>query len=122
MFFNNLIKHRYSDLGEFSTCEWFGAPAVIRRCDVLGDKHRNFGKTANEACCECGGGSTVILPPSLSPLPSPSPPSQLASPSPSQLASPSPSQLSSPSSSQFSSPLPSSFPEFQSCSYEQEGR
>jgi len=90
----------YSSLGNHTTCEWFGAPAVIRRCDVLGDEHRNFGKTANEACCECGGGSTVI---SQSPLASPS---QLVSPSPSQLVSPSPSQLS----TLFPTPTPSHSP------------
>jgi len=34
-------------------CEWYSEE---RACQNHGHSHRNFGKTANDACCACGGG------------------------------------------------------------------
>ena len=36
-------------------CAWYALDE--RYCEVYGDSYRNFGKTAKEACCVCGGGS-----------------------------------------------------------------
>ncbi len=55
---------------EFYDCEWY---AQGTNCRDYGDFFRNFGKTANEACCACGGGSTGGGGPSPSPPPGPSP-------------------------------------------------
>lgn len=38
-------------------CDWY---AEEDNCAVFGDYFANFGKTANEACCICGGGSENI--------------------------------------------------------------
>merc|ERR1712165_372214 len=35
-------------------CEWY---AENDYCERFGDKYLNFGKTANQACCACGGGT-----------------------------------------------------------------
>lgn len=37
-------------------CEWYSEE---RACENHGHNHRNFGKTANDACCACGGGDRV---------------------------------------------------------------
>jgi len=53
------------------TCEWYGSKAWY--CESYGDSWSNFGMTANQACCVCGGGSTngTVTP---SPTPAPTPP------------------------------------------------
>ena len=38
-------------------CAWY---AALNRCSLYGDSYPNFGKTANEACCACGGGSQSV--------------------------------------------------------------
>jgi hypothetical protein len=43
----------YSSGGTKYTCEWFERN---NGCAAWGHKYENFGKTANEACCACGGG------------------------------------------------------------------
>jgi len=45
-------------------CAWY---ASDDNCESLGDMFENFGKTANEACCVCGGGLTGKWQPSSSP-------------------------------------------------------
>jgi len=45
----------YDSDGQFYNCNWY---AETGNCAELGDGFSNFGKTANQACCECGGGST----------------------------------------------------------------
>jgi hypothetical protein len=42
--------------GDGFICDWY---AVGTRCDEYGMTFRNFGKTATQACCQCGGGSLV---------------------------------------------------------------
>lgn len=42
--------------GSFYDCAWY---AEGSNCERFGDDYANDGKTANEACCACGGGSTV---------------------------------------------------------------
>jgi len=41
------------------TCAWYGSNPVF--CNMYGDKFRNFGWTAAEACCLCGGGQQAIV-------------------------------------------------------------
>ena len=41
--------------GEQYNCEWY---AIGSRCAAYGDSYANNGKTANMACCACGGGTT----------------------------------------------------------------
>ncbi len=69
---NDPLNWHDSD-GDFYDCEWYGEGD---NCAVLGDGFEHFGKTANEACCVCGGGS------STGPAPGPSPPSPGPGPSP----------------------------------------
>lgn len=69
---NDPIDWHDSD-GSFYNCEWYGEGD---NCAELGDGFANGGKTANEACCVCGGGS------STGPAPGPSPPSPGPGPSP----------------------------------------
>ena len=51
-------------------CNWY---AEGNNCEIYGSSDVNFGKTANEACCVCGGGSALETvdssndPPPLSP-------------------------------------------------------
>jgi hypothetical protein len=45
-------------LGEFD-CVWYSEG---RRCEAFGDKNANRGRTANEACCTCGGGYSGYSP------------------------------------------------------------
>ena len=55
-----------SDTRNFD-CTWYGQKD---NCILYGDDYENMGKTANEACCVCGGGVTNGSPstvPSLSP-------------------------------------------------------
>jgi len=40
--------------GSVYNCEWYGQSS---HCAWYGDSYANLGKTANEACCVCGGGS-----------------------------------------------------------------
>ena len=41
--------------GIFFDCDWYGDG--VDRCSNFGDLHEYFGKTANQACCVCGGGN-----------------------------------------------------------------
>merc|ERR1712226_523718 len=43
--------------GKEYDCEWFGDND--ERCDKHGNRRGEFGLTADQACCECGGGSTI---------------------------------------------------------------
>ena len=38
-------------------CQWFNED--VSRCEIYGGSYKNFGVTAIEACCACGGGSTA---------------------------------------------------------------
>ena len=40
--------------GPTYSCEWY---ALGTRCTNYGNRYGNFGKTANKACCVCGGGT-----------------------------------------------------------------
>ena len=50
------------------TCRWYAARPSM--CDLYGFRLRNFGFTAGEACCACGGGRRLPAP-STSPTASP---------------------------------------------------
>ena len=52
---NNEPSDWYDSDGKKYNCNWYGADP--RHCQYYGSDYRNFGKTANEACCTCGGGS-----------------------------------------------------------------
>lgn len=43
----------YDSDGPTYNCAWY---AQGTRCQSFGDSYANFGKTANQACCVCGGG------------------------------------------------------------------
>jgi hypothetical protein len=47
-------RNWYDKGGPPFDCEWYAEESD--RCKVWGDMNRNRGKTANEACCTCGGG------------------------------------------------------------------
>lgn len=63
----------YDSDGSAYTCEWYQHEG---RCSIYGHSHRNFNKTANEACCVCGGGHSFAQSDTsvetLAPLQSPS--------------------------------------------------
>jgi rRNA maturation protein Nop10 len=40
-------------------CTWY---ALDDNCQLYGSELENFGYTANEACCVCGGGNTESTP------------------------------------------------------------
>jgi hypothetical protein len=42
--------------GPYYDCAWY---AQGSNCADLGDYFANFGKTANQACCACGGGESI---------------------------------------------------------------
>lgn len=46
----------YDAEGEGYDCQWY---AEGNNCASYGNQFEAFGETANEACCECGGGSTA---------------------------------------------------------------
>ena len=88
--------------GEQYNCAWYG---IGLRCQNYGDSHRNPGRTAKEACCQCGGGTEIA--PSAQPTQTPS-----ISTKPSLAPSSSPSSKPSTSSQPSASPslLPSKGP------------
>ena len=45
----------YDTDGPTYNCEWYSDPNRDH-CEAYGDGFENFGKTAKEACCHCGGG------------------------------------------------------------------
>ena len=45
----------YDSAGPQYDCNWY---ALSHNCKNYGHKYKNFGKTANQACCICGGGSS----------------------------------------------------------------
>eukprot|EP00978_Attheya_sp_CCMP212_P016081 scaffold41866_cov35-Attheya_sp.AAC.1 len=50
----------YDSIGETFSCVWYGSDSSLShtsRCTTFGNGHRMFNKTANEACCVCGGGT-----------------------------------------------------------------
>jgi len=90
--------------GPYYNCKWY---ADTGSCASFGDAYVNFGKTANQACCECGGGSTtdVEQPPATSP-PTKSP-SPLPTSSPMQMQAPTKYPIKSPTESPTKSPAKS---------------
>lgn len=46
----------YDSDGPFYSCSWY---AQDDNCEIDGDNYDNFGLTANQACCACGGGTSV---------------------------------------------------------------
>lgn len=55
---------RWHDSGdERFTCEWYGSSDSNYYCSMYGDRFPNHGKTANVACCACGGGLDNRAPP-----------------------------------------------------------
>jgi len=60
----------YDSDGRFYNCNWY---ADTGSCAAIGDAYANFGKTANQACCECGGGSTGEGPGTSPPTKPPNP-------------------------------------------------
>ena len=69
----------YDSDGSGYTCTWYAAED---RCDAFGNQSANFGHTAGEVCCVCGGGvsrSATVRPsavPTRSRIPSPNPSSE----------------------------------------------
>ena len=65
-------------------CNWYSSGT---NCASYGDSYANFGTTANQACCVCGGGSPTkggpgpTESPTSSPTPAPTPPAPTKSPS-----------------------------------------
>lgn len=49
----------YDNDGPDYNCAWYGAGKS--RCTSYGNSYANFGRTANEACCVCGGGVSSIV-------------------------------------------------------------
>jgi len=47
----------YDADGEDFNCAWYQQG---NNCQLFGDSYKNFGKTANEACCGCGGGTEPV--------------------------------------------------------------
>lgn len=43
----------YDQQGPEFSCNWYNSD--LKRCKLLGDGYKNFGKTAKEACCSCAG-------------------------------------------------------------------
>lgn len=57
--------------GSSYTCQWYEQD---NNCLQYGHGYENYGKTANEACCTCGGGQySSLSPPLESTVPSISP-------------------------------------------------
>lgn len=80
-----------------------------RNCEQYGDQYENFGKTANEACCACGGGKTSCDDtdePSEAPISAPVPATDSPTKSPAASPSAAPSKAPVPSTA-----FPSSSPE-----------
>merc|ERR1712038_2012930 len=74
----------YDSDGPQYDCEWYGQGS---NCQAYGHLYENFGKTANEACCACGGGRSGTSSPTDSPTPSPT---DSPTPSPTDPPTPSP--------------------------------
>lgn len=53
----------YDSDGRDYDCGWYYS---FNRCSTYGNSHSNFGYTAKEACCSCGGGSSLTSLPSTS--------------------------------------------------------
>lgn len=47
----------YDADGPYYDCTWYGSGSSY--CSSYGDYYSNFGTTANQACCACGGGESV---------------------------------------------------------------
>merc|ERR1712046_84876 len=48
-------QERWHDAdGAFYTCAWYASGATY--CRYYGSSYSNFGQTASQACCVCGGG------------------------------------------------------------------
>ena len=74
--FDSPLNWNDSD-GPTFTCKWY---ADYQYCEQFGDGFPNFGKTANQACCACGGGRRIndaspVVAPTAPSAPLPSPPS-----------------------------------------------
>jgi hypothetical protein len=54
--------------GATFNCAWY---AQDGNCASYGSSYANFGFTANQACCECGGGTNECTPPTPAPTPPP---------------------------------------------------
>merc|ERR1711976_22891 len=52
--------------GPAFNCQWYGDNGY---CVEYGDMYKNFGKTANEACCVCGGGINGVMDETPDPIP-----------------------------------------------------
>lgn len=55
----NFPDYWHDSDGSFYDCDWY---ASSKRCELYGQLYANFGKTANQACCDCGGGSIPVIP------------------------------------------------------------
>ena len=60
------VNNWYDSDGPGFDCTWYSAEDYY--CTNYGHLFENFGKTANEACCICGGGSHSSDAPSTSPF------------------------------------------------------
>ena len=48
----------YDADGPYYDCEWYGSSGSY--CTSYGDSYANFGFTANQACCACGGETNLV--------------------------------------------------------------
>ena len=71
--------------GSYYNCNWYGSNDAY--CNLYGNAGKNFGRTANQACCVCGGGSDSINISNPKPTPSPTR-SPTSRPTPSPTRSP----------------------------------
>jgi hypothetical protein len=68
----------YDSDGERYSCEWYASNS--NSCANYGDGYANFGKTANQACCVCGGGARGTAPTKTTVSPSISPSESITTP------------------------------------------
>lgn len=62
------VQGWYDSGGPEYTCDWY---KTQDGCVQFGNDYSNFGFTANQACCVCGGGEEITPSPTLSPTSSP---------------------------------------------------
>jgi hypothetical protein len=55
---NGFYGEWYDSDGPYFDCDWYGSSSTF--CSSYGNSYENFGFTANQACCACGGGGVVV--------------------------------------------------------------
>merc|ERR1712154_342127 len=73
------VEDWYDSNGELFDCSWYADESMLDifpdgKCATFGNGSRNFGRTANEACCVCGGGDINSAAPTKLPTAAPTSP------------------------------------------------